>query len=108
MMEAEHKYEVNLEWENGRKGIISSPVLESCIEVVTPPDFPKGVAGIWSPEHLYIGAVSSCFMTTFLAVAENAGLEFTDFTCQATGTVEKTEGKFQLPDIILKPKVTVS
>jgi len=107
-METEHKYEVNLEWGSGRKGIIGSPVLESCIEVSTPPDFSKGVAGIWSPEHLFIGAVNSCFMTTFLAVAENANLQFTEFTCQATGNVEKKEGKFQVTDIILKPKVTVS
>ena len=88
-MEAEHKYEINLQWVNSRKGVISSPVLELQIEVATPPDFPKGIAGIWSPEHLYIGAVNSCFMTTFLAVAENSGLEFTKFECHATGTVEK-------------------
>lgn len=106
-MEAEHKYEVDLMWKDSRKGIISSPVLESQIEVATPPDFPKGIAGIWSPEHLYIGAISSCFMTTFLAVAENTKLEFTSFTCNARGTVEKSDGKFQIQDIVLKPKVTV-
>lgn len=67
-MEA-HKYLVNLEWSMDRKGEISSPVLDQKIEVATPPEFPKGMPGIWSPEHLFTAAVSSCFMTTFLAIA---------------------------------------
>ena len=56
-----------------------------CIEVATPPEFPKGIAGIWSPEHLFVAAISGCLMTTFLAIAENSTLEFTSFSCQAKG-----------------------
>ncbi len=56
------------------KDWFSSPVLNTKIEVATPPEFPKGIAGIWSPEHLLVAAVSSCLMTTFLAVAENSKL----------------------------------
>jgi len=37
----------------------------SFIEVATLPEFPKGIPGIWSPEHLFTAAVSSCLMTTF-------------------------------------------
>jgi organic hydroperoxide reductase OsmC/OhrA len=75
-----HLYNVNLKWNEGRIGEISSPELISKIEVATPPQFPKGVEGIWSPEHLLTAAVNSCFMTTFLAIAENFSLEFIDFS----------------------------
>lgn len=72
-MEA-HNYNVEINWENSRKGIMCSPELNKkngvCIEVATPLEFPKGIEGIWSPEHLFVAAVSSCLMTT-LAVAEN-------------------------------------
>jgi organic hydroperoxide reductase OsmC/OhrA len=51
---------------------MSSPELNNKIEVATPPQFPKGVQGIWSPEHLFTAPVNSCFMTTFLAIAENS------------------------------------
>lgn len=47
-MEA-HKYHVDLEWKMDRKGEISSPVLGQKVEVATPPEFPKGMPGIWSP-----------------------------------------------------------
>jgi organic hydroperoxide reductase OsmC/OhrA len=62
-----------------RKGKLCSPELSKengpCIEVATPPEFPKGMPGIWSPEHLFTAAVSSCLMTTFLAIAENSKQE---------------------------------
>lgn len=53
----EHIYTVDLHWKTDRKGEISSPELDDKIEVATPPEFPKGMAGIWTPEHLYTAAL---------------------------------------------------
>lgn len=107
-----HFYNVEINWENSRKGIICSPELNKengvCIEVATPPEFPKGIKGIWSPEHLFVAAISGCLMTTFLAIAENSTLEFTSFGCQATGKLEMVEGKLMMSEILLKPTVVIS
>lgn len=102
-----HSYEVNLNWLENRKGVISSPVLTQSIEVATPPEFPKGLPNIWSPEHLFVSAVSSCLMTTFLAIAENSKLEFSKFTCQAIGKLDKVDGKFMVTEILLKPILVI-
>lgn len=101
-------YNVSLKWNEGRKGTISSPELTTKIEVATPPEFEKGIAGIWSPEHLFTASVLSCFMTTFLAVAEYSKLEFKDFDCSAEGILEKVEGKFLMTEITLKPILKIS
>jgi peroxiredoxin-like protein len=103
-MEA-HYYNVNLKWLNDRKGEISSPELATNIEVATPPQFAKGIDYIWSPEHLLTAAVNSCFMTTFLAIAENSRLEFTDFTCEAKGKLEQIDGKFLMTEVNLFPQL---
>ena len=103
----EHSYNVDLDWKSGRKGEISSPELDNTIEVATPPQFPKGVEGVWSPEHLFTAAVSTCFMTTFLAIAENSNLEFGDFTCPAKGKLEKVDGKFIISEVVLEPALTI-
>lgn len=103
-----HMYNVSLKWNEGRKGTISSPELTTKIEVATPPEFEKGIAGIWSPEHLFTASVLSCFMTTFLAVAEYSKLEFKDFDCSAEGILEKVEGKFLMTEITLKPILKIS
>ena len=110
-MEA-HYYNVDVNWNEERKGVMCSPELNrdanSCIEVATPPEFPKGMPGIWSPEHLFTAAVSSCLMTTFLSVAENSKLEFTDFSCKSKGKLEQVDGKFMMSEIILEPTVTIT
>jgi peroxiredoxin-like protein len=106
-MEA-HYYNVNLNWTSGRKGKISSPELDNSIKVATPPEFPKGIEGVWSPEHLLTAAVVSCFMTTFLSIAENSKLEFSQFDCEAKGKLENIEGKLLMTEIILEPTLVVN
>ncbi|MDP2386409.1 MAG: OsmC family protein [Bacteroidota bacterium] len=107
MTASEHLYEVSVNWLADRKGIMSSPELNSSLEVATPPQFPKGMEGIWSPEHLLVAAVNSCLMTTFLAIAENSKLEYESFNSKAVGKLEMVEGKFMMTEIVLKPVVHI-
>ncbi|MCC7030041.1 MAG: OsmC family protein [Chitinophagaceae bacterium] len=107
-----HYYQVDINWQNERKGVMSSPELTQeggpSIEVATPPEFAKGMPGIWSPEHLFTAAVSSCLMTTFLAIAENSRLPFNSFNCQSKGKLEQVDGKFLMTEVILEPTVSIS
>lgn len=106
-METAHHYNVNVNWETDRKGLMSSPVLQTTIEVATPPEFPKGMEGIWSPEHLLVAAVNSCLMTTFLAIAENSKLNFVNFQSNADGKLEKIDGKYMISEVVLSPVLTI-
>ncbi len=110
-----HVYTVTITWSKDRKGMMCSPELTNndalaggCIEVATPPEFPKGIPGIWSPEHLFTASVSSCFMTTFLAIAENSKLDFISFRCPSQGKLEKVDGKFMMTDMLLYPEVVIA
>ncbi len=108
-----HYYRVDLAWHRDRRGMLCSPELKNptssngCIEVATPPEFPKGIAGIWSPEHLFTAAISSCLMTTFLAVAENSHLDFTSFECSAKGKLDKQDNQFMMTEVLLEPVVKI-
>ena len=104
----EHIYEVSVNWQADRKGVMSSPVLNTKIEVATPPQFPKGMEGIWSPEHLFVAAINSCLMTTFLSIAENSKLEFVSFDSKAIGKLEMVDGKYMMSEVILMPVVTIN
>ena len=106
-MEKVHYYDVNLKWDSDRKGTMNSPVLTTSIEVATPPEFAKGMPGIWSPEHLLVAAVNSCLMTTFLAIAENSKLEFISFESAAKGKLEIVDGKFMMSEVELMPKLSI-
>ena len=105
-MDNVHYYNINVKWDEGRVGTLSSDSLPN-IKIATPPEFPKGVAGIWSPEHLFVSSVAVCLMTTFVAIAENSSLPFNSFSCDAEGKLEKVDGNFMISEIELKPKVVV-
>ena len=107
-MESEHFYEVSVNWKADRRGTLSSPVLDATIEVATPPQFPKGIEGVWSPEHLFVAAVNSCLMTTFLSFAENSNLYFENFSSKAVGKLEMVEGKYMISKITLMPIITIA
>lgn len=102
-----HIYQVNVKWMADRIGEASSPELLNTIDVATPPQFPKGLEGVWSPEHFFTAAVNGCFMTTFLAIAENSKLSFTSFHCTADSKLEKVDGKYLMTEVVLKPIIVI-
>lgn len=108
MKKNEHEYNVNLSWKDGRVGRLSSPELNDEFDVATPPSFDGGVEGVWSPEHLFVSSVSSCFMTTFLAIAEYSKLSYEDLQVEATGRLGKVDGKFMVTEIVLKPELVIT
>ena len=105
-MDDVHYYETKVEWKEGRIGELSSPTFPS-VKVATPPEFKKGVPNIWSPEHLFVASINICLMTTFLAIAENSSLEFVSFTSDATGKLERVDGKYIISEVELKPVVKI-
>lgn len=98
-------YQTTVRWTEQRKGVISCAGKPE-VEVATPPEF-KGHEGIWSPEDLFVASANVCLMTTFLAVAERAGLAFSAYESEAEGRLESVEGKFQFTAITIKPTITV-
>jgi peroxiredoxin-like protein len=105
-MDNQYSYKTEVEWTGERHGELRAPALPN-LEIDAPPEF-KGHEGVWTPEHLFVASVNSCFMTTFLAIAENSKLEFSKFNAQAEGTLEKVEGQgLMITHITLRPKLVI-
>ena len=105
-MENQHLYKTEIEWTGERHGRLGAPALPE-VEVDAPPEF-KGHEGVWTPEHLFVASVNSCFMTTFLAIAENSKLEVIKFNADAEGKLEKVEGQgLMITHITLRPTVII-
>ena len=98
-------YKNSIEWEDQRKGILSSDGKPG-FRVSSPPEF-KGHAGIWNPEELFIASVNSCIMTTFLYYAERKKLEFISYKSEAEGIIEMTENKFIFTEIKIRPFIII-
>jgi len=106
-MENKYFYTTEVEWTGERHGDLRAPVLPN-MQVDAPPEF-KGHEGVWTPEHLFVAAVNSCFMTTFLAIAENSKLDFVSFKADAKGKLEKVDGQgLIMTEVVLRPKLIIS
>lgn len=105
-MDEIHCYTTEVVWEKERIGKLSSPSFPD-IKVATPSEFPKGVPNTWSPEHLFVASANICLMTTFLAIAENSKFDFKSFRSEATGKLERVDGKFMISEIEFKPEITI-
>jgi len=105
-MQAIHFYTTDVVWTGERQGNLTAPALPS-LEVDAPPEF-RGHEGVWTPEHLFVGAINACFMTTFVAIAENSKLDFVDFDSKATGKLEKhDEHGLMMTLVVLRPRLTI-
>lgn len=99
-------YKNSVKWQEKKRGLLSS-LDKSNIEVATPPEF-RGHSGIWTPEDLFVAAVNSCIMTTFLHYAEKEGLKFLSYESEAEGVLERVNTQFTFSHITVRSKITVA
>lgn len=99
-------FDVDVQWKEKRVGELRSEGLPAV--AVSPPPELQGQEGTWTPEHLFVASVNSCFMSAFLAIAENSKLEIVRFRSKARGKLEKTEGSdYQITEILLRPELVI-
>jgi organic hydroperoxide reductase OsmC/OhrA len=99
------RFPVSVRWQHGRLTRASAPAKED-FEVATPPEFPGGLAGHWSPEELLVTACASCYALTFAAIAERREIPIHDLRVYGTGHVSKRDdGRFGFVAIELDAEV---
>jgi len=81
-------YQAELQWQGGRTATVASGDRPE-LTVAPPPDFPAGETDRWSPEHLFLAALESCTMLSFLAHCEHSDLTVEGYSAAATGSIER-------------------
>jgi organic hydroperoxide reductase OsmC/OhrA len=66
-----------------------------------PPRDYDGPGDAWSPEHLLLASVETCFMFTFRAVAQASKFEFMSLDLAGKGTVDRKDGVTRFTEIVL-------
>jgi organic hydroperoxide reductase OsmC/OhrA len=103
------RYEVSLDRVRGREGTLGAGPRPQ-IATAPPGAFPAGDDTRWSPEHLYLGALGSCTMLSFLAHAEHNGIPVRGYVVQIEGTVMRRaeDGRYAFVYVRQRPRVTVA
>jgi peroxiredoxin-like protein len=100
-------YETAIEWKGEKSGTLTGAGLPA-VAAGAPPEY-KGREGDWSPEHLFVASLNTCYMLTFLAIAEFSKVSIVSFFSTAKGKVEKVPGStYQVTEIVVKPRVVIA
>ncbi len=100
-------FEVKLDWITKKRGILSARDADGILHVATPSVF-GGEGKPWTPEHLFLSSISSCYMTTFLAFAEKLHFVIARFECSIIGQISLMEGNYRFTAIDLFPKIYIA
>lgn len=99
-------FQASVIWLNGKKGMITSSEVNGTIHVETAAVF-GGKGKPWTPEHLFLGSISSCFLSTFLNFAEKWKLSIDGLSCRVSGVVEMVNGRLSFTRIDIYPDIYV-
>ena len=100
-----HQFDVHVKWEEAGRGFMSHDGKEDLL-FSSPKVFSGEDVGL-SPEHMFVGAISSCHMLTFLFFLKKADVNLKSFRTDAVGTVEKGSQGFSFSKVTLTTVATV-
>ena len=100
-----HRYDVRLTGSPTGYAVLSTPGVPE-LRSAPPLDW-DGPGDAWSPEHLLLAAVETCFLFTLRAVAKASKIDFLSLELAAEGTVDRQDGITRFTEIVLRPRLTV-
>jgi len=105
MQELPHNYEVTASAQSDSNIALTSKGLPDL--VTAPPAEFGGPGDVWSPETLFVGSVSDCFILTFRAIARASKLSWSSLECVANGKLERVERSTKFTAINIKASLRV-
>jgi len=100
-----HQYEASLSGGPAGHAVLAADGLPN-LPTAPPVDF-GGPGDAWSPEHMLLGSVATCFLFTFRAVARASQLPFERVEATVSGTVDRVDGVTRFTEIVLRPRLLV-
>jgi organic hydroperoxide reductase OsmC/OhrA len=114
----QHDYTARLIWTGARHGPSTSYQSYSrehefqcgdkpAIALSADPHF-RGDKTLYNPEELFVAALSSCHMLSYLAECARAGVHVIAYEDDARGVMTMRDGKLRFTEVVLRPRVTVA
>lgn len=66
-----------------------------------------GDPALHNPEDLLVASLSACHMLWYLHLCTDAAIEIADYTDDAEGWMEFSDGKLAFTEVLLRPNVTI-
>jgi organic hydroperoxide reductase OsmC/OhrA len=83
-------YQADVVWDGDRRCTAHAGERPT-LYMAPPADFPGGLDDQWSPEHLFLAALQSCTMLSFLSQCSHRGIGVAAYRSSAQGEVGRRE-----------------
>src|ERR1044072_8381382 len=84
---------------------LSAPIVPT-LAIAAPTEF-GGPGDQWSPESLLAGAIASCFILSFRAVARAAHLDWIRLECKVDATLDRKQQVLQFTNVVVRASILV-
>ena len=105
-MEDSLRFRVVAWWASGRTGIARSSSAPNAIHFTSPPAF-GGLEGRWTPEELLLGAIASCYTTTFRVLADNSKLVYIDLQVETEGAITRADTGYNFGQVLIHANLMI-
>ncbi|HTR48782.1 MAG TPA: OsmC family protein [Verrucomicrobiae bacterium] len=105
-MDSTHVYEVRAKSTRLRSGVVASDAVHEPLKFSAPPEF-LGEPGVWTPEHFFVAAVVTCFVSTFSGMADLSKLNFVSLEVAAEAVLEKDATGWRFTAVKLRPDLKI-
>jgi len=111
-MATQHVFEGRIAWRAGAEGLAASNhrvefAGRPPMEVSAAPQY-RGDPSRLNPEELFLAAVASCQLLTYLALAPRAGVRVLAYEDRAGATLAISDRKMRITEVRLHPRITVA
>lgn len=90
-----------------RDGLVCDASFEGVTPVkVTAKSNLEKYPGAWSPVHMLVSSIETCFFVTFLFIAAKAHVEISSYQSEAEGMMDAPDGKHSaITTVAIRPRV---
>jgi len=99
------RYKTEVVWKSPHRGVLSGAGKPD-VGVGSSLEF-RGHPDNWSPEDLLVGALNTCLMLTFYALAQSKGVTPVAYQSSAEGLLENIDGRYRITEVTVSPSVVV-
>ncbi len=111
-MAARHTFRAHLRWAKGGEGSATSNHRvefegRPSLEVSGAPQY-RGDGSKLNPEELFLAALASCQMLTYVALAGRAGVDVLGYEDLAEATLAIADRRMRVTEVVLRPRIRVA
>lgn len=99
-------WHMDADWEKEKQGFFQGSQSQK-FAFACPPEF-GGPGGFINPEEIFVAAIATCIMATFINVSKRRGIKVVSYKSHTEAIMEFADGHYRITKAYFRPDIVVS